>query len=81
MIKRNNVEDFPILPVITHYEYSLFPLHVFHIVICVSVRGVSIAVNEIIGHMDADPSRWMCSSAMARISHLFIGCVPAKTQV
>jgi len=29
----------------------LFPWHVFHIVIYVSVRGVSVAVNEIFVHM------------------------------
>jgi hypothetical protein len=30
----------------------LFPWHVFYIVKCVSVSGVSVAVNEIFAHMD-----------------------------
>jgi hypothetical protein len=44
-----------ILPVINHYEYF--------IVMCVSVRGVSVAVNVIFVHMDTHlSSRWICSS-------------------
>jgi hypothetical protein len=62
-------------------NFSLFPLHVFHIVICVSVRGVSVAVSEIFVHMDTDLSnRWICSSVMERISHLFIRFIPVNTQ-
>jgi hypothetical protein len=58
-------------------KFPLFPLHVFHIVICVSVRVVSVAVSEIFVHMDTHLfNRWICSSAMKRISHLFIGFIP-----
>jgi hypothetical protein len=60
---------------------SLFPLQVFHIVIYVSVRGVSVAINEIFVPTDTHLSnRWICSSAIERISHLFVGFVPVKTQ-
>jgi hypothetical protein len=47
----------------------------------VSGRGVSITVNEIFVHMDAHLSiRWMISSAVARISRLFVGLISVKTQ-
>jgi len=62
-------------------KFPLFPLHVFHIVICVSVRGVSVAVSKIFVHMDTHLSnRWICYSAIKRISHLFIGFIQVKTQ-
>ena len=57
----------------------LFPWHVFHIFKYVSVRGVSVAVNEVFVHMDTHLSyRWICTSAMARIPQL-AGFIPAKT--
>jgi hypothetical protein len=42
---------------IRNYNYSLwisvlFPCHVFYIIKYVSVRGVSVAVNELFAHMD-----------------------------
>jgi hypothetical protein len=45
----------------------------------VSVREVSVAVNEISVHMDTHLSnRWICVSAMARIPR-FTDFIPAKT--
>jgi len=46
---------------------------------CVSVRGVSVAVNEIFVQMDTHLSdRWIRDSAMARIPQ-FTDFIPAKT--
>ena len=50
-----------------------------HSHIYVSVKGVSIAVNEIFVHIDTHLSnRWICASAMARIPQ-FMDFIPAKT--
>jgi len=78
--KEINVKDFPALPTITYYEYQfLFSWHVLHIVKYASVRGVSVAVNEIFVHMDTHlSSRWICASANARIPW-FTDFKPAKT--
>jgi hypothetical protein len=53
--------------------FALSPWRVFHVVRYISVRGVSIAVNEVFLHMDTYP-------AMARILNLFIGLIPAQKQ-
>jgi hypothetical protein len=38
-------------------------------------------VNKVFVHMDTHLSnRWVCSSAMAKISLLFTGFIPAKTE-
>jgi hypothetical protein len=59
----------------------LFPLHVFHIVKYVPVRGVSVAVNEIFVHMDTYLSkRRICASAMSGIPR-FTVLVPEKHRV
>jgi len=63
-----------------HYEYKFFAMtciarsHIY-----VSVRGVSVAVNEVFVHMDTHlSSRWICASAIARIPQL-TDFIPAKT--
>jgi hypothetical protein len=67
------VNDFPVLP---DYEYQfLFPCHVFHIVKYVSVRAVSVAVNEIFVHMYTHLSttwRSLCNGMNSMIYWFFI---------
>jgi hypothetical protein len=73
--KKINVEDFPVLPIIAHYEYQ-FCFHdiYFH-------KNVSVAVNDVFVHMDTHLSnRLTCSSAMVRNLHLLIGLISVKTK-
>ena len=57
----------------------LFPWHVLNIVIYVSVRGDSVAVNEILIHKGTHLSnRWICATEMAR-NPWFTGFIPTKT--
>ena len=57
----------------------LLPWHVFHVVKYVSLRGVSVAVNEILVHMGTHLcNRSICVSAMARIPE-FTDFISVKT--
>ena len=53
--------------------FVLSPWRVFHVVRYVSVRGVSVSINEVVVHMDTYPT-------MARILNLFIGLIPVQTK-
>jgi len=72
------VKVFLVLPPLNSLWISvLFPWHIFHFVKYVSVRGVSVAVNEIFVYVDKHLSnRWICASAMARIPQ-FTDFIPA----